>query len=135
MDSTDSTKKRYAKAFIPLESNPSVLNDLMHSLGASDSLALSDVWSVDDPTLLGLMSRPVFAFILVLPTSEEYERHRQSTKVHSDSAEDSKGEEIVWLRQTINNACGLYAILHAVCNLEAREFISMLIMLMLSPLY
>jgi hypothetical protein len=29
----------------------------------------------------------------------------------------------MWFKQTINNACGLYSILHAVCNGEARKYI------------
>jgi len=30
---------------------------------------------------------------------------------------------VVWFKQTIGNACGLIALLHAVCNGSAREFI------------
>lgn len=33
------------------------------------------------------------------------------------------GANVVWYKQTINNACGLYAILHAVCNGDARDSI------------
>ncbi|KAK5018710.1 ubiquitinyl hydrolase 1 [Cryomyces antarcticus] len=29
----------------------------------------------------------------------------------------------MWFKQTINNACGLYSILHAICNGDARNFI------------
>ena len=129
MDSINVVTRSYAKSFIPLESDPSVLNDLMYGLGVSSSLALTDVWSIDDPVQLTLIPRPAFALILVLPTSEEYERHRRSTRVPIGVAEVSKGEEVVWIRQTIDNACGLYAILHATCNFEARAFIGMLDML------
>ena len=87
MDITSATQP-YAKHFIPLESDPPVLNDLMYGLGVSDCLAFTDVWSIDDPV-----------------TGE------------------IKGEEMIWIRQTIDNACGLYAILHATCNPETREFI------------
>lgn len=43
--------------------------------------------------------------------------------------EEGEGEEeeeeapVMWFRQTINNACGLYAILHAISNGEARKYI------------
>jgi ubiquitin carboxyl-terminal hydrolase L3 len=119
----------YAKSFIPLESDPLVLNDLMYGLGVSTSLALTDVWDINDPIQLSLISRPVLALILVLPTSEEYERHRRSATVSIDIQGDSKAEEVVWFRQTINNACGLYAILHAICNFDVRRFIGISIML------
>lgn len=121
MDSTKSSARSYAKCLIPLESNPLVLNDLMYGLGVSSSLALTDVWSTDDLEQLCFISRPVFALVLVLPTSDKYETHRQSTR---EIAEDSKrGEEVMWIQQTIDNACGLYAILHATCNFETRNFI------------
>lgn len=34
------------------------------------------------------------------------------------------GQEVLWFKQTIHNACGLYAILHAVTNGEPRERLS-----------
>lgn len=40
-----------------------------------------------------------------------------------DGEEGEEGERVMWFRQTINNACGLYAILHAISNGEARNYI------------
>jgi len=34
-----------------------------------------------------------------------------------------EGEQVMWFRQTINNACGLYSILHAISNGDSRDFI------------
>ncbi len=129
MDSTNTATQLYAKSFIPIESDPAVLNDLMYGLGVSTSLALTDVWDINDPVQLSLISRPVLALILVLPTSEAYERHRRMTTIPIDLAEDSMAEEVIWFRQTINNACGLYAILHATCNFDTRRFIGLSTML------
>ena len=67
MDITSATQP-YAKHFIPLESDPPVLNDLMYGLGVSGCLDFNDVWSIDDPVQLSSISRPVYALILVLPT-------------------------------------------------------------------
>ena len=113
----------YEKCFIPLESDPPALNDLMYKLGVSGSLSLTDVWSIDEPDQLSLISRPVLALILVLPTCEGYEQQRLSRREPVGTTEDSIGDEVFWIRQTIDNACGLYAILHAICNFEARRFI------------
>jgi len=113
----------YAKHFIPLESDPAVLNDLMYGLGVSGCLAFTDVWSIDDSVQLSSISRPVYALILVLPTFAEYERHRRSSRGPGDTTGEIKGEEMIWIRQTIDNACDLYVILHAICNPETREFI------------
>ncbi|KAL9027760.1 MAG: hypothetical protein Q9196_003764 [Gyalolechia fulgens] len=122
-DAMTTATSPYAKCFIPLESDPSVLNDLMYDLRVSKSLALVDVVSIEDPALLGVIPRPALALILVLPTSDGYERHRRSTKKMVEGAGDLKTEAIIWLRQTIDNACGLYAILHAICNFESTGYI------------
>ncbi len=71
----------YVKCFVPLASDPTLLDDLMHTLGISGSQALTVVWSIEDPIQLSLILCPVFALIPILPTSEEYEWYRQSKKV------------------------------------------------------
>ncbi len=128
MDITNTTKL-YPKRFIPLESDPLVLNDLMYGLGVSGCLALTDVWSIDDPIELSTISRPVYALILVLPTCEEYERHRRSDGGLGQHTEDSNRGGIIWIRQTIDMACGLYAIIHATCNSATSNFIGLSSML------
>lgn len=97
----------------------------MYDLGVSTSLAFKDVLSIDDPALPGITSRPAVALILLVPTTTGYEQHRRSTERRDKVAEDPKAEEVVWFRQTIDNACGLYAVLHAVCNFEQKNFIGM----------
>ncbi len=132
MESGGMSAQVYSKSFVPLESDPLVMNDLMYGLRVSKSLALTDVWSIDDMVQLSLITRPVCALILVLPTSEAYEKHRRA---QVEVEENSKGTDIIWFRQTIDNACGLYAILHATCNSKAREFIGMPIWFKEGPLY
>ena len=95
MDITNTATQLYAKQFIPLESDPPVLNDLMYGLGVSGCLTLTDVWSIDDPVQLSSISRPVYALILVLPTCEEYERHRRSSRILGDITKDSMREEVI----------------------------------------
>ncbi|KAJ4198469.1 ubiquitinyl hydrolase 1 [Fusarium solani] len=90
----------YRKHFIPLESNPTVFTELAYGLGLSPELEFHDVFSLDEPDLLSLIPRPAFALVL-----------------------SGIDEDVVWLKQTINNACGLYGILHAVTNGAARDFI------------
>lgn len=104
------------KHFIPLESNPDVFNALIGHLGASKRLAFQDVISLDEPEL-----RPL-ALILVFPTPEDYEVRRAAE--HGEHGEWRSGDgNVLWFKQTINNACGLYAILHALTNGEARDMI------------
>jgi ubiquitin carboxyl-terminal hydrolase L3 len=111
----------YRKHFIPLESNPDVFTELIHKLGIASSLRFQDVLSLD-PELLSFIPRPVHALILVFPTTQEYERRARAEDFNVIDVLDGNDEtEVLFFRQTINNACGLYAILHAFCNGEARN--------------
>ncbi|KAI4639615.1 hypothetical protein J4E93_008967 [Alternaria ventricosa] len=112
----------YNKHFIPLESDPDVFTELAHKLGLSTSLVFEDVLSLDDPELLGFLTRPAFALILVFPTTDDYEKRVQDEDAKLEEFRNSRGAgDVIFFKQTINNACGLYAILHAVCNGEARR--------------
>jgi ubiquitin carboxyl-terminal hydrolase L3 len=117
---TSSAAPRKRIHFIPLESNPDVFTELIHSLGVSKSLCFQDVLSLDDPDLLAFLPRPALALVLVFPTTVAY-RDRVSQIFEAPSSGTEEEEDVVYFKQTINNACGLYALLHAVCNGDARE--------------
>ena len=118
-------EKTYRKHFIPLESNPEVFTELIHALGVSPSLSFQDVYSMDDPELLAFIPRPVHALVLVFPATKEYdervEREEKSLAPYDGAGED---EKVIYFKQTIHNACGLYALLHGICNGEARKHLS-----------
>ena len=104
------------KHFTPLESNPTVFTGLARDLGLSGSLQFEDVFGLDDDSL-AMLPRPVHALVLVFPTDEQYEqRRKEDAKIWT--TEPSK--DVVWFEQTIHNACGLYGLLHAVCNGGAK---------------
>jgi len=115
----------YKKHYIPLESNPELFTELIHRLGVSEVVSFQDVLSINDPELIAFIPRPVLALILVFPTSPAYEEHvaREVTS-RSDYEKSGDEEEVMWFKQTINNACGLYGILHAISNGEASAFIN-----------
>jgi len=113
----------YKKHFLPLESNPELFTELIHRLGFSSDFGFHDVLSIDDPELLAFIPRPALALVLVFPTTPTYEKHTKDEEdLVEDYAKSGSQEEVVWYKQTINNACGLYGILHAVSNGDAREF-------------
>ncbi|OAQ57854.1 ubiquitin c-terminal hydrolase l3 [Purpureocillium lilacinum] len=104
----------YNKHFFPLESNPDVFTKLIHSLGSPPSLVFEDVISLDEPNLL---PHPALALILVLPTTERYERRKETEDaLYETISQGDLEESVVWFKQTINNACGLYATIHALSN-------------------
>ncbi|KAI0533517.1 ubiquitin C-terminal hydrolase L3 [Xylaria digitata] len=114
------------KYFIPLESNPELFTELIHELGMSRRLAFHDLLTLSpaDADLLASVPRPALALILVIPAPEGYTaRLRDEEK--DVAPHDKKGDEedVMFYHQTIGNACGLYATLHAVSNGDARAFV------------
>ncbi|KAK4134351.1 ubiquitin carboxyl-terminal hydrolase isozyme L1 [Trichocladium antarcticum] len=113
-----------APAFIPLEANPELLTSLLHTLGLSPALAIHDVYSLTDPSLLAFVPRPALALLLVFPISAVYESHRLAEDaLQPEYAGRGPREPVAWYRQTIRNACGLLALLHAVSNGPARGYV------------
>jgi hypothetical protein len=119
--------RTYTKTFLPLESNPQIFTSLAHNLGLSSSLRFIEVYDLDEQP-----EEEVLAYVLAFPTSEGYddEVEARDEKELSRKEEDPTGKvegnngTVFWLRQTIHNACGLYALLHATCNGVARKHIS-----------
>lgn len=112
----------YTKHYIPLECNPEVFTDLIHQIGVSSVLEFQDVYSLEDPVLSANITCPVLVLVLVFSTLGDYEQKpaaREAVRSKNDGREE--GDDVIWFKQTIHNACGLYAILHAVCNGEARN--------------
>lgn len=112
------SEPRYRKHFIPLESNPEVFTELVHKLGVSRTLCFQDVLSLDDSELLAMVPRPVYALVLIFPTTEAYQNRIRDEELILEAYGGAEGD-VVFFKQTINNACGLYALLHAVCNGKA----------------
>ncbi|KAF9870222.1 ubiquitin carboxyl-terminal hydrolase, family 1 [Colletotrichum karsti] len=115
------------KVVIPLENNPDVFTSLVHDLGVSPDLGFFDVYSLDEPALLSLVPRPALALIFISPAPMYYQvRAEDGTRSAKDGvtyAGAGPDEPVIWFRQTIGNACGLYALIHAVGNGEAREYV------------
>jgi ubiquitin carboxyl-terminal hydrolase L3 len=119
----DQTQPNYRKAYIALESDPEIFTELAHNLGA-EGVEFHDIISLD-PEMLLFIPRPVLGFILVLPPSpryfEEFEEREKAMSVYHGKGDD---EPTIWFSQSIQNACGLYAILHALSNGIDRSKIS-----------
>ncbi|RMZ84689.1 hypothetical protein DV737_g941, partial [Chaetothyriales sp. CBS 132003] len=110
------------KAFVPLENNPEVMTSLVRELGLSSALQFHDVFSLTEPALLEFLPRPAVALLLVFPVTETYEKFRRAEDASKEEYSGSgEGEEVVWFKQTIRNACGLIGLLHSVTNGYARE--------------
>ncbi|KAJ7768653.1 ubiquitin C-terminal hydrolase L3 [Mycena maculata] len=112
---------------VPLESDPEIFTELVHALGIR-SLEFRDVLSINTEDVLPggdlALPLPVHAFVLVYTTTREYEASIRAAqqKVHNEGHRytgHGDDEPTIWFEQTIRNACGLIAMLHAVSNLGA----------------
>lgn len=122
---TEETKKW----FIPLESDPELFTELIHTLGMSKRLVFHDLLTLStsgaDAELLVHVPRPALALVVVIPAPNGYAKNiadgeERDVPLHDGCGED---EDAVFYFQTIGNACGLYAVLHAVSNGGARRFV------------
>lgn len=93
------------KQWIPLESNPEVLTRFAHALGLSSLLTFTDVWSLD---LIDVVPAPCHAVLLLLPLTDKI--------LSIPRIPPSSKRFPYFCKQTIGNACGTIAVLHAVLN-------------------
>lgn len=100
------------EAVIPLESNPDIFTEFGYKLGLSPLLQFCDIFSLTDPDLIAFLPRPLEGVILLFPITDNYESFKNSEKVLKSASHD-----VVWMKQVVKNACGLYALLHILLNL------------------
>jgi ubiquitin carboxyl-terminal hydrolase L3 len=108
--------------WIPLESNPEVLSGFAHALGVPDAWCFTDVWS-PEPDLLALVPTPCLAIVFLFPLTDRIvaaENARVASAAPRDEHHATEGEGPYFCRQTIGNACGTIALIHAVLNNQSR---------------
>ncbi|CAH7671453.1 hypothetical protein PPACK8108_LOCUS6229 [Phakopsora pachyrhizi] len=110
--------------WLPLESNPDVMNRWSSTLGLdTDRVSFTDVYSLDDD-LLSIVPTPVYAVLMLFPISVAYESHREDEEMRLNEIRSTTDPSIienlesglVFIKQTIGNACGTIGLLHALSN-------------------
>ncbi|KAL7748990.1 ubiquitinyl hydrolase 1 [Sorochytrium milnesiophthora] len=112
------TPQQQATSWVALESNPEVMNQFIHSLGVSRAWEFCDIYGLDEELLS--MVPPSCAVILLFPITEKYEEFRRQEEATLQSAGQSVSPSAWFIRQTIGNACGTIAVLHALANNSDR---------------
>ncbi|KZW00032.1 cysteine proteinase [Exidia glandulosa HHB12029] len=108
------------RKWIPLESEPQVLNEWAKHAGlATKQYEFCDIYGLD-PELLALVPKPVKAVLLVFPIAEtiEAQRKAEDARIASEGGQPDVDPSIVFISQTIPNACGTIALLHAILNTD-----------------
>lgn len=104
--------------WVPLEANPQVLTDFARALGMDPKLSFCDVWSAD---LLDLVPAPRHAVLLLFPLTPALRAPgafggASPSKIAAGNT--SPGSQPLFIRQTIQNACGTVALLHGLLQTE-----------------
>ncbi|QRV86215.1 peptidase C12, ubiquitin carboxyl-terminal hydrolase 1 [Ceratobasidium sp. AG-Ba] len=103
--------------WIPLESNPQVSATWAGGLGLSTAVhGFSDVYGLD-PELLAMVPSPSKAVLLVFPITDttEQKRHEEDAKLKGEQ-QPHVDPTLMYIKQTISNACGTIGLLHALGN-------------------
>lgn len=109
------------KNWLPLESNPDVINDYVSKMGLDTTkIAFHDLMSTED-WALGMIPRPVLAVVMLFPiksASEEF-RRLEAERIKTEGQVCSKA--VYYMKQTVGNACGTVGILHAIGNARKHD--------------
>ncbi|CAG0914897.1 unnamed protein product [Notodromas monacha] len=103
--------------WIPLESNPDVMNAFLRELGLTKGYSIHDVFGTD-PELLSMVPRPVLGLILLFPITSAENTAKISTVVPSSNESD----KVYFMKQKISNACGTIALIHLTANNPALKY-------------
>ncbi|KAI0331473.1 cysteine proteinase [Cubamyces sp. BRFM 1775] len=117
MSETKTDKSSGGGPWIPLESNPEVLTKWAVKAGLVESQAhFEDIYGLD-PELLGMVTQPVKAVILLFPITDAYEQKRREEDARiTAEGQPPVDSTLFWMKQTISNACGTMALLHSLIN-------------------
>ncbi len=109
---------KYITTWSPLTSEPELLNQLMYDLGVARNIAFQDVLDIEADL------NNAVAVIIIYPESEDDETRKifeEEQREHTDP--ESTGIRC-FIKQNIDNACGMIAVINAVLNSTARSSIS-----------
>lgn len=101
---------KMTKSWLPLEANPEVLTSYAHRLGLPMDYAFHDVLAVE-PWALESIPKPILAILLLFPISDASETERLAAQPQTERG-------VYFMKQTVGNACGTIAVLHALLNLS-----------------
>lgn len=107
-------------SWIPLESEPQVLSSWAKKAGlATRQFEFCDVFGLD-PDLLALVPKPVKAVLLVFPIADTIEgaRKAEDARIVQEGGQPPVDPSLIFIKQTIPNACGTIALLHAILNTD-----------------
>lgn len=105
------------KKWLPLESNPEVMNKFLTSVGVPEEWSMIDVIDLDDEHLDNLPKK-VKAVLLLFPKGDQHEEHIQSEQEALETDGQVVSDRVYFMKLDSNNASGTVSIIHAVANAD-----------------
>ncbi|WKY09513.1 hypothetical protein Q1695_002127 [Nippostrongylus brasiliensis] len=98
-----------------LESNPDAINTFMNKIGVK-GVECVDIFSFE-PEMLDFLPKPQLAVILCFPEKGDVNPLEPAYK-SLEKTGFTAPENVFFMKQKIGNACGTFALFHALANLE-----------------
>ncbi|KAA0155167.1 hypothetical protein FNF29_01918 [Cafeteria roenbergensis] len=107
-----------SKRWLPLESNPDLMNKYAESLGFPTAMyQFHEIFSTED-WALEMIPAPVIAVVFLYPIKDSTEAHRAAEKERIAKDGQEVSDKLYYTKQTIGNACGTIGLLHAIANVS-----------------
>jgi ubiquitin carboxyl-terminal hydrolase L3 len=117
-----SVATEHPRSIQPWESSEEVFTSAASQLGLPETLFFKEIWDLQD-----FLPSGTIALILVYPTPTDYEERKTRGSISPGDSDHGTGQQnldVTYLSQKVQNACGPYALFHAVFNSHARQRIS-----------
>jgi len=116
LEAMDVDMERIRKVhWVPLESNPDMLNDFAWKVGLPKDYEFVDVFSTD-PELLVMVPPERLAVTLLFKSSSNIRKFKEEQNKRIEAEGQKLSADLVYLKQYVGNACGTIACLHSIGN-------------------
>ncbi|KAL4431878.1 hypothetical protein ABPG74_012690 [Tetrahymena malaccensis] len=110
-------EKGLSDNWMPLESNPDVINDYIQKIGVNtEKFSFQDLYDSDEQYLKE-MSKNTLAALLIFPLDENASQEQKKEIQQIKEKGQIINEKVYYMKQYAENACGTIAIMHAAMNL------------------
>eukprot|EP00823_Brevimastigomonas_motovehiculus_P005403 TRINITY_DN396_c2_g1_i1.p1 TRINITY_DN396_c2_g1~~TRINITY_DN396_c2_g1_i1.p1 ORF type:complete len:277 (+),score=91.87 TRINITY_DN396_c2_g1_i1:484-1314(+) len=109
------TSKKKKKMWLPLESNPELLDRYVSLLGVEPFHKFHELWAFEGDAL-DFIPTPVLALCVLYPLSESTEKFAAEENKLIKEKGQQVSKRLYFMNQTVGNACGTVAVCHAVLN-------------------
>lgn len=101
--------------WVPLESNPEVLNAFAYKVGLPKTWGFTDIFGLD-PELLMMVPQPCKAVTLLFQCTENISKFKAAQKEELEKSGQTVSKDLFYMRQYVGNACGTIAACHSIGN-------------------